>query len=46
MAGDPERTNMISNDKEGGILYHENQIASCIDLAVKLDVEPLKFILK
>lgn len=41
VAGDPERTNMANNDKAGGILYHENQIATCNELAAKFGVKPL-----
>jgi hypothetical protein len=30
VAGDPERKQMAANDKQGGIKYHENQIAASV----------------
>ena len=43
IAGDPERIHMKKVDAEGGLNYHENQIKTCNELAVRLSVTPIKF---
>ncbi|KAK3603644.1 hypothetical protein CHS0354_017361 [Potamilus streckersoni] len=42
VAGDPERQHMAKCDKQGGILYHPNQIKYANDIAEQLGVEPMK----
>jgi LDH2 family malate/lactate/ureidoglycolate dehydrogenase len=41
VAGDPERKHMAKCDKQGGILYHPNQIELLGQLAKRLNVAPL-----
>ena len=42
IAGDPEKAHMAKCQREGGIRYHPNLIDSMNDLAVKMNVEPMK----
>lgn len=44
VAGDPEREAMAKVDKNGGILYHENQIQHAEEFAKEMGVEPMKLI--
>nr|XP_050851979.1 uncharacterized oxidoreductase YjmC-like [Vespula vulgaris] len=46
VAGDVERSNMAKVDKEGGIMYHPNQIKDSAKFAEKMDVSPMKLIPK
>ncbi|KAH3692817.1 uncharacterized oxidoreductase YjmC-like [Dreissena polymorpha] len=42
IAGDPERIHMAKCDKQGGILYHPNQIQNANEIASRLNVAPMK----
>lgn len=44
VAGDPERIHMEKIDKEGGLIYTENQLKTCESLVKRLSVQPLQFI--
>jgi len=42
VAGDPEKAHAAKCEREGGIRYHPNLIASMNELAARLAVEPMK----
>lgn len=42
VAGDPERIHMEKCDKQGGILYHPNQIKNANEIAASLNIAPMK----
>ncbi|XP_069682035.1 uncharacterized oxidoreductase YjmC-like [Periplaneta americana] len=42
--GDPERLHMLRVDKQGGILYSENQIKALMDVANELKIQPLNIL--
>lgn len=44
VAGDPERIHMESVDKDGGLVYSDNQLKTCESLATRLSIQPLRFI--
>ncbi|KAG4077515.1 hypothetical protein HA402_002942 [Bradysia odoriphaga] len=44
VAGDPERIHMEKVDKDGGVVYSENQLQTCDSLAERLSVQPLRFV--
>lgn len=44
VAGDPEKINMAKCDRQGGILYHPEQIKYANELASTFGVEPMKTI--
>ncbi|XP_037045184.1 uncharacterized oxidoreductase YjmC-like [Bradysia coprophila] len=44
VAGDPERIHMEKVDKEGGLVYTENQLQTCDSLAERLSIQPLRFV--
>jgi len=44
VAGDPERIHMQKVDKEGGVVYTENQLRTCESLAERLSIQPLRFV--
>lgn len=35
---------MLENDRDGSILYHENQISTCDELAKTLNIRPISFV--
>lgn len=43
VAGDPEKNHMKKVDEEGGVKYTPNQIQTCMDLAKRLNIEPIRF---
>jgi len=44
VAGDPERIHMEKIDREGGLVYTQNQLKTCESLAKRLNIQPLQFI--
>lgn len=44
VAGDPERIHMEKVNKEGGLVYSEDQLQTCESLSRRLNVQPLRFV--
>ena len=41
VAGDPEHAHMVKVDEDGGIRYHESQLANLDDIATKFNVRKI-----